>query len=93
MANEANIIRMPFNSEKVVLADLFKQLIELELPDGNVAVPLSKKSMARCLNSITETFAGNKVSSTYEYFRSDYRKIYRGNQPKKYRIKVSIEEI
>ena len=32
--NESNIVRLPFNGEKVVLADLFRQLIELELPDG-----------------------------------------------------------
>jgi hypothetical protein len=37
--NEANSIRFPFNGEKVVLADLFRQLIELELPDGQIAIP------------------------------------------------------
>jgi hypothetical protein len=71
--NEANIIRFPFTGEKVVLADLFCQLIELELPDGGKAIPLSRKAMARCLNSISETFQGNKVDSTYEYFRSTSR--------------------
>ena len=91
--NEANAIRLPFNGEKVVLADLFSQLIELELPDGKKAIPLSRKAMARCLNSISQTFQGNKVDSTYEYFRSTSRKMERGNRPKKYRIKVSIEEV
>jgi len=91
--NEANMIRFPFNSEKVVLADLFNQLIELELPDGKKAIPLSRKAMARCLNGIAEPFKGNKVDSTYEYFRSTSRKMDRGNRPKKYRIKVSIEEV
>jgi hypothetical protein len=37
--NEANAIRFPFNGDKVVLADLFRQLIELELPDGQIAIP------------------------------------------------------
>jgi hypothetical protein len=91
--NEANIFRFPFNGEKVVLADLFSQLIALELPDGKKAVPLSRKAMARCLNGIAEPFKGNKVNSTYEYFRSASRKSDRGNRPKKYRIKVSIEEL
>ncbi len=91
--NEANTIRFPFNGEKVVLADLFNQLIELELPDGHMAVPLSRKAMARCLNAIAEPFKGNKVNSTYEYFRSTSRKMERGNRPKRYRIKVSIEEL
>ena len=40
-ANEFNTIRFPFNGEKVVLADLFNQLINLELPDGKKAIPLS----------------------------------------------------
>ena len=84
--NEANIIRFPFNGEKVVLADLFNQLIELQLPDGNKAIPLSRKAMARCLNAIAEPFSGNKVNSTYEYFRSPSRKFEKGNRPKKYRI-------
>ena len=91
--NEANIIRFPFNGEKDVLADLFSQLIALELPDVKKAVPLSRKAMARCLNTIAEPVKGNKVNSTYEYFRSASRKSDRGNRPKKYRIKVSIEEI
>jgi hypothetical protein len=91
--NEENIIRFPFNGEKVVLADLFNQLIELELPDGKKAIPLSRKALARCLNFIAESFQGNKVNSTYEYFRSTSRKNDRGNRPKKYRIKVSIEEV
>ena len=91
--NEANVIRFPFNGEKVVLADLFNQLIDLELPDGRKAIPLSRKAMARCLNTIAEPFKGNKVHSTYEYFRSTSRKMERGNRPKKYRIKISIEEI
>ena len=91
--NDANIIRFPFNGEKDVLADLFSQLIALELPDVKKAVPLSRKAMARCLNTIAEPVKGNKVNSTYEYFRSASRKSDRGNRPKKYRIKVSIEEI
>ena len=91
--NEANAIPFPFNGDKVVLADLFNQLIELELPDGNKAIPLSRKAMARCLNSISETFRGNKVESTYEYFRSTSRKMRKGNRPKKYRIKVLLEEL
>jgi hypothetical protein len=91
--NEANAIPFPFNGEEVVLADLFNQLIELELPDGSKAIPLSKKAMARCLNVISEPFRGNKVASTYEYFRSTSRKTDRGNRPKKYRIKVLIEEV
>jgi len=91
--NEANIIRFPFNGEKVVLENLFNQLIDLELPDGRKAIPLSRKAMARCLNTIAEPFKGNKVHSTYEYFRSTSRKMERGNRPKKYRIKISIEEI
>jgi len=92
-ANEFNTIRFPFNGEKVVLADLFNQLINLELPDGKKAIPLSRKALARCLNSISETFQGNKVDSTYEYFRSTSRKMDRGNRPKRYRIKVSVEEV
>ena len=91
--NEANAIPFPFNGEKVVLADLFNQLIELELPDGRKAIPLSRKGMARCLNTISEPFRGNKVNSTYEYFRSSSRKSEKGNRPKKYRIKVLIEEV
>ena len=91
--NEANMIRFPFNGEKVVLADLFNQLIDLELPDGKRAIPLSRKAMARCLNSVAKPFEGNKVNSTYEYFRSPSRKLDKGYHPKKYRIKVSIEEV
>jgi len=91
--NEANIIRFPFNGEKVVLADLFRQLIELKLPDGQNAVPLNKMDMARCLNSISEDFHTNKLSTTYDYFKNSASKIDKGNRPKKYRIKVSIEEM
>ena len=91
--NEANIIRFPFNGEKVVLADLFRQLLELELPDGKKAVPLNKKDMARCLIGISEDFKDNKLATTYEYFKNSTSKMKRGNRPKKYRIKVSIEEL
>ena len=91
--NEANIIRFPFNGEKVVLADLFRQLIELELPDGKKAIPLIKKDMARCLIGISEKFKGNKLPTVYEYFKNSASKIDRGNRPKRYRIKVSIEEL
>ncbi|MCK5372606.1 MAG: hypothetical protein KAQ62_28780 [Cyclobacteriaceae bacterium] len=72
--NDANIIRFPFNGEKIVLADLFSQLIALELPDGKKAIPLSRKAMARCLNGIAEPFSSNKVNSTYEYFRARQEK-------------------
>jgi hypothetical protein len=41
--NEANAIRFPFNGDKVVLADLFRQLIELELPNGQKLFLLIKK--------------------------------------------------
>jgi len=54
--NDANIIRFPFNGEKVVLAELFRQLIALELPDAKKAIPLSRKAMARCLNGVAESF-------------------------------------
>jgi hypothetical protein len=91
--NEANIIRFPFNGEKVVLADLFKQLIELELPDGQKAIPLIKKDMARCLIGISENFKDNKLETTYDYFKNSKSKIDKGNRPKRYRIKVSIEQI
>jgi hypothetical protein len=91
--NEANIIRFPFNGEKVVLADLFRQLIELELPDGRKAIPLNKKDMARCLIGISEDFKDNKLATTYDYFKNNASKMKRGNRPKKYRIKVSIEEL
>ena len=92
-SNEANIIRFPFNGDKVVLADLFRQLIELKLPDGQMAIPLNKIYMARCLNSISEDFKGNKLNTTYDYFKSNTSKIDKGTRPKKYRIKVSVEEI
>ena len=91
--NEANIIRFPFNGEKVVLADLFRQLIELELPDGRKAIPLNKKDMARCLIGISEDFKDNKLATTYDYFKNNASKMKRGNRPKKYRIKVCIEEV
>ena len=91
--NEANIIRFPFNGEKVVLADLFRQLIELELPDGRKAIPLNKKDMARCLIGISDDFKDNKLATTYDYFKNNASKMKRGNRPKKYRIKVCIEEV
>ena len=91
--NEANAIRFPFNGEKVILADLFSQLIELELPDGQRAIPLNKKDMARCLIGISENFKGNKLDTVYEYFKNSKSKIGKGNRPKRYRIKVSIEEL
>lgn len=91
--NEANIIRFPFNGEKVVLADFFRQLIELKLPDGQQAVPLNKMDMARCLNGISEEFKTNKLSTTYDYFKNSASKMDKGNRPKKYRIKISIEEL
>lgn len=91
--NEANMIRFPFSGEKVVLADLFRQLIELDLPNGQKAIPLNKKDMARCLIGISEKFKGDKLATTYEYFKSGTSKMQRGNRPKKYRIKVSIEEL
>jgi hypothetical protein len=68
--NEANAIRFPFNGDKVVLADLFRQLIELELPDGQRAIPLNKKDMARCLIGISENFKNNKLETVYEYFKN-----------------------
>ena len=91
--NETNMIRFPFNGEKVVLADLFRQLIELELPDGQRAIPLNKKDMARCLIGISEDFKGNKLETTYAYFKNSKSKMAKGNRPKKYRIKVSVEEL
>jgi len=91
--NEANTIRFPFNGEKVVLADLFRQLIELELPDGQKAIPLNKKDMARCLIGISENFKDSKLDTTYDYFKNSKSKMAKGNRPKKYRIKVSIEEL
>ena len=91
--NEANIFRFPFNGQKVVLADLFRQLIELELPDGKKAIPLNKKDMARCLIGISEDFKDNKLSTTYDYFRNSSGRKDKRTCPKKYRIKVSLEEI
>jgi hypothetical protein len=91
--NEANAIRFPFNGDKVVLADLFRQLIELELPDGQRAIPLNKKDMARCLIGISENFKNNKLETVYEYFKNNRSKVSKGNRPKKYRIKVLIEEV
>jgi len=91
--NEANVIRLPFNGDKVVLADLFRQLIELELPDGQRAIPLNKKDMARCLIGISENFKNNKLETVYEYFKNNRSKVSKGNRPKKYRIKVLIEEV
>ena len=87
------MIRFPFNGEKVVLADLFRQLIELELPDGQRAIPLNKKDMARCLIGISEDFKGSKLETTYAYFKNSKSKMAKGNRPKKYRIKVSVEEL
>jgi hypothetical protein len=92
-ANEANIIRLPFNGEKVVLADMFRQLIELELPDGSKAVPLNSKDMARCLIGITESFKESKLNTVYDYFRNPSGRMDKRTFPKKYRIKVSVEEI
>ena len=91
--NDANVIRFPFNGEKVVLADLFRQLIELELPGGQRAIPLNKKDMARCLIGISENFKNNKLETVYEYFKNNRSKMAKGNRPKKYRIKISIEEV
>ncbi len=91
--NEANIFRFPFNGQKVVLADLFRQLIELELPDGKKAIPLNKKDMARCLIGISEDFKDNKLSTTYDYFRNSSGRKDKRTCPKKYRIKVSLEEL
>ena len=91
--NEANIIRFPFNGEKVVLADLFRQLIELELPGEKKAIPLNKKDMARCLIGISEAFKDNKLTTTYDYFKNNASKMKRGNRPERYRIKVLVEEL
>jgi len=90
--NEANIIRLPFNGEKVVLADLFRQLLELELPEGGKAVPLNSKDMARCLMGISESFKDSQLSTVYDYFRNSSVRIGKRTFPKKYRIKVQIEE-
>jgi hypothetical protein len=46
---------------KLYLADLFRQLIELELPEWTKAIPLNKKDMARCLIGISENFKNNKL--------------------------------
>jgi hypothetical protein len=91
--NEVNVFRFPFGGEKVVLADLFKQLIELELPEGGKAIPLNKKDMARCLIGISEDFKGNKLDTVYEYFKNSKSKIGKGIRPKRYRIKVLVEEL
>jgi len=91
--NEANVIRFPFNGEKVVLADLFKQLIELELPEDGKAIPLNKKDMARCLLGISESFKGSKLSTVYDYFRNTSGRIDKRTYPKRYRIKLSLEEV
>ena len=91
--NESNIIRFPFNVEKVVLSDLFRQLIELELPKGGKAIPLNKKDMARCLISISESFKNSKLNTVYDYFRNTDGRIDKRTCPKKSRIKVSIEEL
>jgi len=91
--NDANVIRFPFNGDKVVLADLFRQLIDLELPDGQRAIPLNKKDMARCLIGISENFKNNKLETVYEYFKNNRSKVSKGNRPKKYRIKVLVEEV
>ena len=91
--NETNVIRFPFNGEKNVLADLFRQLIELELPEGGRAIPLNKKDMARCLMGISEQFKDSKLSTVYDYFRNSTGRKDKRTCPKKYRIKVSIEEV
>ena len=49
--------------------------------------------MARCLIGISESFKGNKLETVYEYFKSNRSKLTKGNRPKKYRIKVSLEEL
>lgn len=91
--NETNLIRFPFNGEKVVLADLFKQLVELELPDGKKAIPLNSKNMARCMITISEQFKDNKLSTAYDYFRNTTGRNDKRTCPKKCRIKVSLEEL
>jgi hypothetical protein len=77
----------------VVLADLFRQLIELELPEGQKAIPFNKKDMARWLIGITEDFKDSKLDTVYDYFRNTNGRLNKRTCPKKYRIKVSIEEI
>jgi len=91
--NEANVFRLPFNGEKVVLADLFKQLIELELPDGKKVIPLNSKDMARCLIGISEHFKHSKLNTVYDYFRNSTGRRDKRTCPKKYRIKISLEEL
>ena len=91
--NQANIIRLPFNGEKVVLADLFRQLIELELPEGQKAIPFNKKDMARWLIGITEDFKDSKLDTVYDYFRNTNGRFNKRTCPKKYRIRVLIEEL
>jgi len=91
--NQANIIRLPFNGEKVVLADLFRQLIELELPEGQKAIPFNKKEMARWLIGITEDFKDSKLDTVYDYFRNTNGRFNKRTCPKKYRIRVLIEEL
>lgn len=91
--NDINSIRIPFNGEKVVLADLFKQLIELKLPDGKKAIPLNAKDMARCMITISEQFKRNKLSTVYDYFRNTTGRNDKRTCPKRYRIKVSLEEL
>ena len=49
--------------------------------------------MARCLLGITEKFQGTKLTTIYDYFKDSSSKIGKGNRPKKYRIRVSIEEL
>jgi len=75
------------------LADLFRQLIELELPEGGRAIPLNKKDMARRLIGISESFKDSKLNTVYDYFRNTDGRIDKRTCPKKYRIKVSIKEI
>lgn len=90
--NESNIIRLPFNGEKVVLADLFRQLIELELPEGGKAVPLNSKDMTRCLMGISQSFKDSKLNTVYDYFRNSNGRIGKRTFPKKCKIKIQIEE-
>jgi hypothetical protein len=91
--NEVNLIQLPFSGEKVVLVDLFKQLIELELPDGKKAIPLNAKDMARCMITISDLFKENKLSTAYDYFRNTTGRNDKRTCPKKYRIRVSLEEL
>jgi hypothetical protein len=91
--NDTNLIRLPFDGDKVVLADLFKQLLELKLQDGKKAIPLNAKDMARCMITISEQFKGNKLNTAYDYFRNTKGRNDKRTCPKKYRIKVSLEEL